>query len=151
MSTVTLRTDVRSIYDAALRAVDPAVAIQRHVERDRNRLKIDGTSYDLDRIDRCFVVGAGKAGAMMAGAMESLLGNRLAGGVVNVKHGHTTPLRRVELIEAGHPVPDAAGVEGTEQIVRLLDQLGEDDLVFCLLSGGGFRTHAAAGRRRDAC
>ena len=137
MSTVTLRTDVRSIYDAALRAVDPAVAIQRHVERDRNRLKIDGTSYDLDRIDRCFVVGAGKAGAMMAGAMESLLGDRLAGGVVNVKYGHTTPLRRVELIEAGHPVPDAAGVEGTEQIVRLLDQLGEDDLVFCLLSGGG--------------
>ena len=137
MSTVALRTDARCIYDAALRAVDPAVAIRRHVECNGNRLKIDGISYDLDRFDRCFVVGAGKAGAMMAGAMESLLGDRLTGGVVNVKYGHTTPNRRVELIEAGHPIPDAAGVEGTEKIVKLLEHLGEDDLVFCLLSGGG--------------
>ncbi len=137
MSTVALRTDARCIYDAALRAVDPAVAIRRHVERNGNRLMIDGISYDMDRIDRCFVVGAGKAGAMMASAMESMLGDRLSGGVVNVKFGHTTPLRRVELIEAGHPIPDAAGVEGTEKIVKLLEHLGEDDLVFCLLSGGG--------------
>ena len=137
MSTVALRTDVRCIFDAALRAVDPGVAIRRHVDRCGNSLKIGGISYDLDRFNRCFVVGAGKAGAMMARAMESLLGDRLAGGVVNVKYGHTMPLRRVELVEAGHPIPDAAGVEGTEKIVTLLGQAGEDDLVFCLLSGGG--------------
>lgn len=109
----------------------------RHVVRDGNSLNIGGISCNLDRFDGVYVVGAGKAGAMMAGAMESILGDRLTGGAVNVKYGHTAPLTYVELIEAGHPIPDAAGVEGTERIVELLERLGEDDLVFCLLSGGG--------------
>ncbi len=125
------------MFDAALRAADPAAATLRHVVRDGSSLNIGGVTCDLDLFDGVYVVGAGKAGAMMAGAMESILGNRLAGGAVNVKYGHTTPLRRVELIEAGHPIPDAAGVAGTEKIAGLLDRLGEDDLVFCLLSGGG--------------
>ena len=73
----------------------------------------------------------------MAGAMESLLGDQLTGGMINVKYGHSTQLRRVEVVEAGHPIPDAAGVAGTKKIVELLTPLGEDDLVFCLLSGGG--------------
>lgn len=109
----------------------------RHVVRDGNALNIDGIACDLDHFDGIYVVGAGKAGAMMASALETILGDRLAGGVVNVKYGHTAPLKRVELIEAGHPIPDAAGVEGTTKIVELLERLGEDDLVFCLLSGGG--------------
>ncbi len=137
MSTADLRTDARSIFDAALRAVDPAAATRRHVVRDGNCLNIGGVTCDLDDFDGVYVVGAGKAGAVMAGAMESILGDRLAGGAVNVKYGHTTPLRRVQLIEAGHPIPDAAGVEGTAKIAGLLERLGEDDLVFCLLSGGG--------------
>jgi len=137
MSTDDLRTDARLIFDAALRAVDPAAATMRHVVREGNNLQIGGISCDLDRFDGIYVVGAGKAGAMMAGAMESILGDRLAGGVVNVKYGHTAPLQRVELIEAGHPIPDAAGVEGTAKIAGLLERLGEDDLAFCLLSGGG--------------
>lgn len=125
------------MFDAALRAVDPAAATRRHVVRDGSMLNIGGVTCDLDLVDGVYVVGAGKAGAMMAGAMESILGDRLAGGVVNVKYGHTTPLRRVELIEAGHPIPDAAGVAGAEKIAGLLERLEEDDLVFCLLSGGG--------------
>ena len=137
MSTVALRNDARYIFDAALKAVDPAAATRRHVVREGNRLVIGGIPCDLDRFDRVYIVGAGKAGAVMAGAMESILGGRLTGGVVNVKYGHATPLRRVELVEAGHPIPDAAGVAGTEKIVGLLERLGEKDLVFCLLSGGG--------------
>ena len=137
MSTAALRNDARCIFDAAVRSVDPAAAVQRHVVRMGSSLEIGGIPCDLDRFDRVCVVGAGKAGAMMAGAMESILGDRLAGGVVNVKYGHSTPLRRVELIEADHPIPDAAGVNGTEKIVGLLEQLDERDLVFCLLSGGG--------------
>lgn len=125
------------MFDAALRAVDPAAATRRQVVRDGSMLNIGGVTCDLDLVDGVYVVGAGKAGAMMAGAMESILGDRLVEGVVNVKYGHTTPLRRVELIEAGHPIPDAAGVAGTEKIAGLLERLGEDDLVFCMLSGGG--------------
>jgi len=137
MSTAALRKDARCIFDAGLKAVDPAAAIRRHVVLAGNRLTIDGRGYDLDRFENVYVVGAGKAGSVMAGAMESLLGDRLTGGRVNVKYGHSTPLRRVEVVEAGHPIPDAAGVSGTEKIVELLAPLGEDDLVFCLLSGGG--------------
>lgn len=137
MSTAALRKDARGIFDAALRAVDPAAAIRRHVARDGNRLNIGDCSCDLDRFENVYVVGAGKAGSTMAGAMEAILGDRLTGGRVNVKYGHSTPLRRVEVVEAGHPVPDAAGVDGAEKIVELLAPLGEEDLVFCLLSGGG--------------
>lgn len=137
MSTAALRNDARCIFDAALHAVDPAAAIRRHVVREGDRLTIGGIPSDLDRFDRVYVVGAGKAGSVMAGAMESILGDRLTGGVVNVKYGHSTPLRCVELVEAGHPIPDAAGVAGTEKIVKLLKRLDEKDLVFCLLSGGG--------------
>ena len=139
MSTVTLRNDVRCIYDAALRAVDPAKAIRRHVERNENILNIDGIPYNLDHYERCFVVGAGKAGAVMASTMESLLGDRLTGGAINVKYGHTMPLQKVDVIEAAHPIPDMAGVKGTEKIVKILENVGEHDLVFCLLSGGGLR------------
>ena len=137
MSTAALRNDARCIFDAALKAVDPAAATRRHVVRKGNRLDIGGISCDLDRFNRIYVVGAGKAGSVMAGAMESILEDRLTGGVVNVKYGHRTPLSRVELVEAGHPIPDAAGVAGTKTIVGLLEQLEEKDLVFCLLSGGG--------------
>ncbi len=137
MSTAALRKDARRIFDAALQAVDPAAAIRRHVVLEGNLLTIDGCGYDLEQFENVYVVGAGKAGSVMAGAMESILGDLLTGGRVNVKYGHSTPLRRVEVVEAGHPIPDAAGVAGTEKIVELLAPLGEGDLVFCLLSGGG--------------
>ena len=137
MATTDLRKDARHLFEAGLRAVDPAAATLRHVVRDGNRLRIGDFACDLDRFNGIYVVGAGKAGAMMASALESILGDRIDGGAVNVKYGHTTPLRYVELVEAGHPIPDAAGVRGTENMVALLERLGEKDLVFCLLSGGG--------------
>jgi hydroxypyruvate reductase len=92
--------------------------------------------YRLDSFDRVFVIGAGKAGASMARAVESLLGGRITGGLVSVKYGHTGPLRRVELIECGHPVPDEAGVRGAERIAAMARQAGPRDLVICLISGG---------------
>lgn len=93
--------------------------------------------YSLDDFRSILVVGAGKATAAMAGAVEELLGDRLAGGHISVKYGHGTPLTRVTVGEGGHPVPDEAGEENTREILRILEGAGEDDLVFCLLSGGG--------------
>ena len=100
-------------------------------------LSVDQQAYDLKAFRHIYVVGAGKAGGLMAAALESILGDRLTGGVVNVKYGHTVPVHRIELIEAGHPIPDDAGVQGAARIVRLLESLDEEDLVFCVLSGGG--------------
>jgi hydroxypyruvate reductase len=133
----TLRTDARHIFDAALLAVDPEKAIHRYVRRTDHMLSVDQQAYDLKAFRHIYVVGAGKAGGLMAAALESILGDRLTGGVVNVKYGHTVPVHRIELIEAGHPIPDDAGVQGAARIVRLLESLDEEDLVFCVLSGGG--------------
>jgi hydroxypyruvate reductase len=83
------------------------------------------------------VVGAGKACAAMAAAVEEVLGDRIRDGVVVVKDGYALPLRRIRVTQAGHPVPDARGVEGTSAILGLLTETRPEDLVIVLISGGG--------------
>ena len=131
-----LRNDALTIFQAGLKAADPVNAILRHVKLSGDRLQVGGKHYDLTRFNALHAVGAGKASARMAQATEQLLGDRLSG-VVNVKYGHGVPLKAVKINEAGHPLPDEAGVRGTLEILRLLDQCGEQSLVFFLVSGGG--------------
>ena len=125
------------IMRAALRAVDPYQAVRNALRLEGERLTVGERAYDLRRYKRVIVVGAGKASAPMARAVEDVLGERIAAGLVNVKYGYTDDLARVTLREAAHPVPDQNGLDGTREIVRLLEQAGEDDLVLCLISGGG--------------
>jgi hydroxypyruvate reductase len=132
-----LRRDALAIFQAGLQSADPVEAVKRHVTQKNNTLDIQGQKYALSSFDGIFVAGAGKASAKMAQAIEELLGDRLTGGVVNVKYGHSAPLRKVKINEAGHPLPDEAGVNGAQEIVSLLGETGEKDLVLCLLSGGG--------------
>ena len=132
-----LREDSRHIFMAGVAAVDPVAAVQRVVVRQGDTLYVEGVPYDLRRYAHAYVVGAGKAGATMAQGLEGVLGERLTSGVVTVKYGHLAPVSRVLIQEAAHPVPDTAGVRGAEALVRLTQQAGADDLVFCLLSGGG--------------
>src|SRR6476659_3763540 len=103
---VTLRRDALSIFHAALAAADPASAVTRHLRLDGDVLVAGGREYSLENIHRIFVVGAGKAGAAMASAVEAILGSRISGGLINVKDGHTARLQRIELNECGHPIPD---------------------------------------------
>ncbi|HWB87170.1 MAG TPA: glycerate kinase [Bryobacteraceae bacterium] len=125
MSEAALRRQALSIFKAALAAADPASAVTRHLER-----------LDTGRYRRIFVVGAGKAGASMARAAERVLGRHVTAGLINVKDGHLAKLRRIELNECGHPVPDQRGVAGAERIAALAESAGVDDLVICLISGG---------------
>jgi glycerate 2-kinase len=120
-----LRKQALAIFKAALRAADPGDAVARHLERE-----------DLTQYRHIYVVGAGKAGVSMARAAERVLGRRIARGLLNVKYGHTAKLRRVELNECGHPVPDRNGVEGTRRIAEIAASAGAEDLVLCLISGG---------------
>lgn len=131
------RAIARALADAALAAVEPAAAVRAHVRRDGDRLVVADREYNLSRYRRVFVVGAGKASAPMAAALADILGARLTGGWVNVKHGFGLPVAGVTIHEAGHPVPDQAGVDGTRAMVDLLQAAGEDDLILCALSGGG--------------
>jgi glycerate 2-kinase len=132
-----LHEDALNIFNAGIKAVDPANAVKRYLTRQDDRLEIQGKTYDLSNYENIYVIGMGKASAAMAQAVEELIGDRLKAGVLNVKYGHTVPLKIVRVNEAGHPVPDEAGLSGTRQIIDMLRQTGEKDLVFCLISGGG--------------
>jgi hydroxypyruvate reductase len=132
-----LREDAVSIFHAGLKAVDPIEAIKRYVRVVGHTLKVGEREYDLSLCENVYVVGMGKAGASMAQAVEELLGDRVTAGVVNVKYGHAAPLNIVKVNEAGHPVPDEAGLRGTHDIIQLLRKTTEKDLVVCLISGGG--------------
>jgi len=131
------RRQVVRVLEAALEAVDPAAAVKRFLRREGDTLWVADRPYDLGDLDRIYVVGAGKAGAPMAWAVEQILGERIVAGAINVKYGHVLSLDRIEITEAGHPIPDAQGVTGAEVIARLLQQAGARDLVIALISGGG--------------
>jgi glycerate 2-kinase len=137
MNTETLRQHAQDIFQAGLQAVDPIQAIKRYVSLDGETLHIGEASYDLDVYKQIYVVGGGKAGASMSQAIEEILGERVKQGIVNVKYDHLLPTNTITLHEAGHPVPDEAGVAGTQRIIQLLQSSTEYDLVICLISGGG--------------
>ncbi|MBN1995373.1 MAG: glycerate kinase [Anaerolineae bacterium] len=131
---------------AALQAVDPAQAVRRCLHLTENNLIVSDPhgpeqTYHLADFDRVLVVGGGKAGAPMAAAAAEVLGDYLSGGVVLVKHKHTladpTATGLIEIIEAGHPLPDQAGVRGAQKIIDLLHSATARHLVLCLISGGG--------------
>jgi glycerate 2-kinase len=115
-------TLLRQMYDAAVAAADPARTV--------------AAALPAVPAGRTLVVGAGKAAAAMAVAVEAHWRQPLAGLVIT-RYGHALPTRRIEVLEAGHPVPDAAGVAGASRIASMITALAPEDLVLCLLSGGG--------------
>jgi hydroxypyruvate reductase len=132
-----LRADARAIFTAGLEAADPLAAIKRHAALVGERLIVGDQSYDLTAMRRILVAGCGKAAARMALALQELLGGRIAGGIVVVKYGHGTALQNIEVIEAGHPIPDQAGVAGASKIRDLVSSAGAADLILFVISGGG--------------
>lgn len=131
-----LRKDALAICKAALRAADPQEALLRHVRVTNGVLNAGGGKYRLDKIRNVYVVGAGKACAPMAKAVEKLLGKKITDSCVIVKDGHTLPLWRIRLREAAHPVPDQRGVDGATEIAGIAARADKDDLLICLISGG---------------
>jgi hydroxypyruvate reductase len=137
MNTAQAKKDALTIFESAVRAVDPARAIKSHLKIENKHLTVGDETTDLSGFDRISVIGAGKASAAMARAMEEILDQRLNSGIVITKYGHALSLDKIQVIEAGHPVPDEAGYQGARQIVGFLEQVDEKDLVFFLISGGG--------------
>jgi hydroxypyruvate reductase len=107
------------------------------VRLETDHLQIERRIYPWTEFERIFVAGGGKAAAPMALALQSLLGDRISDGLIVVKYGHRLPLQKIRVVEAGHPIPDPAGLEGARQIIELVRSLKERDLLFFLLSGGG--------------
>jgi len=127
-----------SALNAALEAADPKNIIRSKVRVEKNILKIGGLSFNLSEFKNVFVVGGGKASGCMAEAVEGLLGDRITDGTINVPYSSPNyETKRIKLEHASHPVPDVAGVRGAKHILDLASQAEENDLIVCLLSGGG--------------
>jgi glycerate 2-kinase len=113
---------LRQMFDAAIASAQPALCIPAHLPAPpRGRL---------------LVIGAGKASAAMAQAVEANWPGALSGLVVT-RYGYAVPCERIEIVEASHPVPDAAGLAAAERLLSVVQGLKADDLVLCLISGGG--------------
>ena len=110
------------LFNAAIASAQPSRVIARHLPEPPR--------------GRTLVIGAGKASAEMARALEEHWPGELSGLVVT-RYGHGAPTRRIEIVEASHPVPDAAGERAARRILELVGGLTADDLVICLISGGG--------------
>lgn len=124
------------LLGAGLQAVDPYAAVCRQVRFRRGQLIIGSRRYPLATQQRLVVVGAGKASARMAQALERQVGARIDDGLVVVKYGHGAPTKKIRILEAGHPVPDEAGLQASRAMMALIGTLKSDDLLIVLLSGG---------------
>src|SRR5580765_1587806 len=120
--TTDARRLLRKMFDAAVAAAQPDICIAPHLPAPPR--------------GRTIVIGAGKASAAMARAFERRWAGEVSGLVVT-RYGHAVPTERIEVVEASHPVPDAAGRDAAERMLELVRGLTEDDLVVCLISGGG--------------
>lgn len=116
---------LRAMFDAAIASAQPALCVPPQLP----------TRAELGS-GRLIVIGAGKASAAMARAVEDHWDGPLSGLVVT-RYGYAVPCERIEIVEAAHPVPDAAGLQAAERMLQRVQGLSEQDIVLCLISGGG--------------
>ncbi|TVQ25789.1 MAG: glycerate kinase [Spirochaetaceae bacterium] len=132
---------ISSIAEAALERVNPRRMMTDCLTLTDDILHIrtetDERSLDLSQFNSILVLGAGKATARMAAGLEDVLGERITDGLISVKYGHVENLLRVQIREAGHPVPDESGVNAAQDMVALAEEADEKTLCLVLISGGG--------------
>ena len=131
-----IRPLLKKLMARGLAAVDAHTAVARAISRNGEKLGIGRRRYDLRHYERVVMVGAGKATAPMARAVEQRLKSRLHGGFVVVKYGHGLPTKRTVVAEASHPVPDQSGQRAAARLCAMAADLGRRDLLIVLLSGG---------------
>ncbi|MBE3067230.1 MAG: glycerate-2-kinase family protein, partial [Chloroflexi bacterium] len=143
------------IFAAAITAVEPGAAVGRVVQRDGDMLTISGRAYDLQLFRRVVLLGIGKASVAMAEALVAILGDRVSAGLVIPKRATlgspgssgvvpvpgrgTGPASHspLTILIGGHPVPDERSLKAGQKTIELVSSLGPDDLLICVLSGGG--------------
>lgn len=128
---------IEEMYASAVTSSDPMAAVKRHLRRDDKALNLNERRWPVR--GRLIVVGAGKAALPMASAVEQVCGELVDTGLVITKDGHATgpDLAKIEIVEAAHPIPDQRGVDATQRMLASLEDLGPDDVVLALISGGG--------------
>ena len=131
---------VTRILAAAIESVDPTQAVLNHLRRQNNNLEINGMGYNLDSIEKVWVVGFGKASIPMGTAVMETLGDKIGSGILVTKFLSTEfqlAHPKIILITGAHPVPDESSLEGSQSVLQLLSRTTRKDLVIFLISGGG--------------
>lgn len=131
------RTFTLRSLESGLDTVDPKRLMQSKLSLKNSVLKANGYSFDLREKKNIYVVGGGKASGLMAEVLEEKLGKYITEGIVNIPHGNPPVTDIIQLNEASHPIPDKKGVEGTRRMLRIAQKAEKDDLLVCLISGGG--------------
>ena len=133
------REIVLDAVEALLDAVEPKKIVKSKVLLSNKTLCIGEKTFDLTTFKEVIVVGGGKASGSMAEALEDILGDYVKKGLVVVPKGTANKYktRRIEIYEASHPIPDDSSIKGAKKIISLVSQAKENDLVICLISGGG--------------
>jgi len=126
-----------TLFKEALKASDPYEGVRNALRLERDKLVVQDLKLQLGAGRKIYVIAFGKAACSMTKAVEDVLGDLISGGVAVTKYGYALPLRRVRVIEAGHPVPDENSLRGALQILRLAERVREEDIVLVLISGGG--------------
>ena len=137
------RKKVLEIAEDTLAHVDPRAAVKNHVKLDGHMLQIDEDVFDLDKVNKIYAIGGGKATYPLAVALEEILGDRISDGFIAVKKGQKLPffetmgrLSRIRVAESAHPIPDETSLEAGKEIWQIAEKAGRSDMVFCLMSGG---------------
>jgi len=125
--------------EKALRAVNPKEIMHSRVKLKGEMLEVKNNLFDLSKYKRIFILGGGKASGFMAEALEEILEDRIEEGVIVVPKGTAAKhkLKRIKLHESSHPIPDRSSMIGAKKILELAEKAEENDLVICLISGGG--------------
>lgn len=131
------RQIAEQIFLTGIESVLPDKLITSTMILKGNSLHIGQMTFLLEKTRNIFVIGAGKASAIMAREVEKILGDRITRGHIIVKYGHSTDLKKIKISEAGHPFPDSNGFKATKELLEIAREAGPEDLVICLLSGGG--------------
>ena len=133
---IDLRRDALDIIEAGIEGGDPGRGTRARVHRSDDYLVVGDQKYNLNEIAHIYVVGAGKGSFPIGEALEEVLGPLLTGGAIVVKRGEKRRLKGIEIIEAGHPIPDRASVGGGKRILEIASTAGEGDIVFAAITGG---------------
>ncbi|MEM2465746.1 MAG: glycerate kinase [Candidatus Bathyarchaeia archaeon] len=123
--------------EAAIKAVDPKSLIKSKLKLKDSILYVGEHVFDIRKFKNIYVIGGGKASGSMAEALEEVLGDKIIGGLVNVPKENKHKTRIIRLHGASHPIPDESGVEGTRKMLEIAEKAEEEDLIICLISGGG--------------
>jgi len=122
---------------SALNAVDPKQLMKSKLSLKNSIFKVNQYSFDLNKFKKIYVIGGGKASGSMAETLEQILDRHITNGLINIPRGNKHKTEPIKFREASHPIPDKSGVQGTRRMLKIAEQAKKEDLVICLISGGG--------------